>query len=36
MPIAVLTLGFVGIMFLAFLFLNERRVSAVLSQQKQK
>lgn len=36
MPVAVLTLGFVGAMFVFFVLLNQRRVSAVIQQQKRK
>ncbi len=36
MPVAVLTLGFVGAMFVFFVVLNQRRVSAVIQQQKRK
>ncbi|DBA81469.1 TPA: hypothetical protein ACH3X1_007251 [Trebouxia sp. C0004] len=36
MPVAVLTLGFVGAMFVFFVYLNQRRVSAVIQQQKRK
>ncbi|DBA90968.1 hypothetical protein WJX79_005783 [Trebouxia sp. C0005] len=36
MPVAVLTLGLVGAMFVFFVLLNQRRVSAVIQQQKRK
>ncbi len=36
MPVTVLTLGFVGVMFVFFVLLNQRRVSAVIQQQKRK